>query len=230
MTSAEIQLVIFDLDGTLIDTPQLIVETFSAVFAALSAPAREVAAIRATIGMPLELAFGSLLGTALDDPQVVLGIEHYQRLFKELVLPNAANRVFPGVVDGLAELAKQGVALAVATSKFRRSADALLTAAGLGDHFDLVVGADEVSHPKPHPEIGQTILRVLGMAAEHAVVVGDTTHDLLMARVAKMRSIGVTYGIHDRATLATADPTWLADSFPEVVERVRATAQEGAAR
>lgn len=219
-------LVVFDLDGTLVDTPRAIVETFTAAFGALSVPAQDASAIRATIGLPLEQAFGTLMGIAPDDPQVALGLEQYQRFFKELVLPNARALLFPGVADGLAALAGQGIALAVATSKFHRSADALLTAAGLRDRFDLVVGADQVTRPKPHPEMGETILRVLGVAAEDAVMVGDTTHDLLMAKAVGMRSIALTYGVHSRRELEVADPTWVADSFDDILDYVRKTAGE----
>jgi phosphoglycolate phosphatase len=214
------RLVVFDLDGTLIDTPRAIVETFTAAFGALSLPVQEASAIRATIGLPLEQAFGTLMGIASDDPQVARGVEQYQHFFKELVLPNARALRFPGVADGLAALADQGIALAVATSKFHRSADALLTAAGLRDRFD------QVTRPKPHPEMGETILRVLGVAAEDAVMVGDTTHDLLMAKAAGMRSIALTYGVHSRQELEAADPTWVADSFDDVLDYVRKAAGE----
>lgn len=230
MSDQPVRAVVFDLDGTLVDTPRAIVSTFSAAFAELGAPAQEAAAIRATIGMPLEKAFGSLLGIAPDDPLVILGIEHYQRFFKELILPSAPDLLIDGVAEGLAGLADAEVALAVATSKYHRSADTLLDAAGLLDLFAVVVGADDVSNPKPHPESGEKALAELGLPASAAVMVGDTTHDLLMARAAGMRSIGVTYGVHDRTELAAAEPTWLVDTFPQVLDCVRETAQEGATR
>jgi phosphoglycolate phosphatase len=213
--------VIFDLDGTLVDTPRAIVETFTAAFATMGVQAQETLAIRATIGLPLDQAFAKLMGVPLNDAQVARGVEQYQVFFKELVLPNARELVFPGVADGLAALGGQGIALAVATSKFYRSADALLTAAGLRDHFDVMVGADQVTRPKPNPEMGETIMRKLGLLAERAVMVGDTTHDLLMAKAAGMRSIAVTYGVHSLRELKSADPTWTADSFEDVVKCVQ---------
>jgi len=212
--------VIFDLDGTLVDTPRAIVETFTAVFATMAVPPRDPAAIRATIGLPLERAFSQLLGVGLDDPTVAQAVAHYQTLFRELVLPRASSLIFPGVADGLAALRSRGVSLAVATSKFHASADALLKAAGLRDHFDLVVGADQVAAPKPSPDIGQLIMTTLGVPAERAVMVGDTTHDLLMAKAAGMRSIGVTYGVHSAQELASTNPTWIADSFGDVLSCV----------
>ncbi len=210
-------LIAFDLDGTLVDTPTAIVETFTASFAALGHTPREAAAIRATIGLPLERAFSDLLGIPIADTGVSDGVLKYQTLFRELIVPKAKELIFPGVVDGLKSLREAGFLLAVATSKFYASADILLRAAGLRDCFDMVVGADQVDKPKPHPEMGEMIMRELGVPAERSVMVGDTTHDLLMAKSAGMRSIAVTYGVHGAAELRAVEPTWLVDSFPDVL-------------
>ncbi|MET0405687.1 MAG: HAD family hydrolase [Cystobacter sp.] len=212
---------IFDLDGTLVDTPRAIVETFTAAFATLGVASREPAAIRATIGLPLEKAFSHLLGVPVDDAQVSQGVKQYQVLFKEIVLPRAEGLVFPGVVQGLASLRSEGITLAVATSKFYASADALLKAAGIREPFSMVLGADQVTRPKPHPEMGQRIMRELGVSSEHAVMVGDTTHDLQMARAAGMRSVAVTYGVHSVRELQASEPTWMADTFDDVLQCLR---------
>jgi phosphoglycolate phosphatase len=212
---------IFDLDGTLVDTPLAIVETFTAAFASMGVPAREAKAIRATIGLPLEKAFSKLLEVPLDDGLVAQGVRQYQVLFRELILPKAARLLFPGVAEGLSELRGQGVALAVATSKFYSSADALLRAAGLRDQFNMVVGADQVKQPKPNPEMGLMILQALGVSADRAVMVGDTTHDLLMAKAAGMRSVAVTYGVHSLQELKSSDPTWIADTFDDVLKCIQ---------
>jgi phosphoglycolate phosphatase len=214
-------IVIFDLDGTLVDTPRAIVEAFTAAFASMGVQAQDASAIRATIGLPLERAFSRLLGVPLDDEQVDQGVKAYQVSFKELILPKAGELIFPGVADGLATLRSQGVPLAIATSKFYASADALLKSAGLRDLFSVVVGADQVSQPKPNPEMGQLIMEKLGVSAERAVMVGDTTHDLLMAKAAGMRSIAVTYGVHSVQELKSSDPTWIADTFDDVLKYIQ---------
>ncbi|WP_433435049.1 HAD family hydrolase [Nonomuraea sp. CA-141351] len=215
-------LTVFDLDGTLVDTPRAIVETFTAAFGALGIAPPDASAIRATIGLPLGQAFGALLGLPADDELVASGVRRYQIHFKEIILPRAPELMFPGVTEGLDELRGLGITLAVATSKVHASADALLRSAGLRDLFALVVGADQVAHPKPHPESGRLILRTLGVPAESAVMVGDTVHDLHMARAAGMRSIAVTYGVHGPRELAEARPTWIADTFDDVVGLLRA--------
>ena len=210
--------VVFDLDGTLIDTPRGIVESFTAALISMNVAVSDPAAIRATIGLPLEQAFANLLGVDKADDQVGLGIKQYQICFKEIVLPKAQELIFPGVVEGLALLKAQGFILAVATSKFYASAEALLKAAGLWDYFHLVIGADQVTHPKPHPEMGELVMRKLGILAENTVMVGDTTHDILMAKGANIRSIAVTYGVHDLEKLQSAEPTWIVDSFDGVLD------------
>jgi len=212
-----IRLALFDLDGTLVDSPRAIVRTFTAAFASMQVEARHPAAIRATIGLPLEQAFSTLLDVPVDDEQVGLGVQRYGALFKEIILPMATELLFPGVAGGLAALRARDVTLTIATSKFHASADALLTAAGIRDHFAVIVGADQVSSPKPHPETVLIILQELGVPTDEAVMVGDTSHDLLMATAAGVRSIAVTYGVHSRDELTSAQPTWIADTFADVV-------------
>ncbi|WP_394613563.1 HAD family hydrolase [Lentzea sp. JNUCC 0626] len=212
---------IFDLDGTLVDTPRGIVTTFAAVFAQLDLPTVDSGAIRGTIGLPLPAAFAKVLGTAEDEPVVAQCVELYQATFRRIVLPMATQLVFAGVYDGLKSLREEGFLLAVATSKFIVNAEALLTAAGLREEFAVVVGADQVAKPKPDPESGFVVLRELGVAPANAVMVGDTTHDVLMAHGAGMASIAVSYGVHSVDQLLGANPTWLVDSFAGVVAAVK---------
>lgn len=212
--------VLFDLDGTLVDSPRGVVTTFAAVFAQLDLPTVDSASIRGTIGLPLPSAFAKLLGVSEDEPKVAECVGLYQPTFRKIVLPMAAQLVFPGVFDGLQSLREDGFRLAVATSKFIANAEALLVAAGLREEFEVVVGADQVAKPKPDPESGFVVLHKLGVAAKNAVMVGDTTHDLQMAAAAGMWSIGVTYGVHSVEQLLSANPTWLVDSFAGVVAAV----------
>ncbi|MET9418441.1 HAD family hydrolase [Streptomyces klenkii] len=216
-------LAVFDLDGTLVDTPRGITETFTAVFTAAGLQAPPAAQIRATIGLPLETAFSQLMAVAPHDEQVAQAVRHYQEAFRDIVLPRAAHLLFPGVTDGLTALRDEGIVLAVATSKFRANADALLAAAGIDSFFHMVVGADEVTHPKPHPASGQMILDKLAVPAERAAMVGDTTHDMLMAHACGMRSIGVTYGVHSEQQLRAVRPTAVAHTFSDVLAHIKAS-------
>jgi phosphoglycolate phosphatase len=207
---------IFDLDGTIADTPRAIVASLTAALATFGTPMPAPQEIRATIGLPLERAVGDLLGVAAGDPRIGEGVRRYQAHFRERILPRAAELLFPGARAGLTALSDQGVALAVATSKHYASADALLAAAGIRHLFRVVVGADQVARPKPHPDSGHAVLAACALPAGRAVMIGDTTHDLLMAKACGMRSIAVTYGVHGLPELQTAEPTWYADTFDDV--------------
>jgi phosphoglycolate phosphatase len=212
-------LAIFDLDGTLIDTPSGIVESFSAVFFDMG---KDVDAnkIRATIGMPLEKAFGDLLGVDSSSGLVKRSINGYQDAFKSIVLPKAKSLIYGGVVEGLRELKKNNFLLAIATSKYQLSAINLLTAAGLYDMFHLVVGADDVAKKKPHPEMGYLILDKLNKKSEESFMVGDTTHDILMGNQVGIKTIAVTYGVHNIDTLKSAEPDVVVDNFSDAVESI----------
>jgi phosphoglycolate phosphatase len=107
--------------------------------------------------------------------------------------------------------------LAVVTGKAQDGADSTINAAGLRDAFEVVLGYTSVANPKPAPDIALLALEKLGIGAEAAVVVGDSTHDLEMADRAGIRSIAVTYGAQPESVLQNAAPTWVAHSFPEVV-------------
>src|SRR3990167_6285844 len=212
--------VIFDLDGTLVDTPKGIVKTFLAVLKEMGYDAVNPDAVRETIGMPLEKAFGDLLGMAASSPLVTQAIKQYQALFKEIVLPNAKSLVFEDVDIGLQSLRERGISLAIATSKIYASAESLLKAAGLMDYFDIVLGADQVKNRKPDPEMGLMIMSHLKSVPEETIMVGDTTHDLLMGKEAGMKTIAVTYGVHDVDLLESAGPTKIVHHFSDVVSEV----------
>ena len=203
------------------DTPSAIVTTFTAVFDVMQIPVPTSQNIRATIGLPLSTAFSNLLGLPAHDKRVDVSVELYQRFYRELIVPQARELLVPGVAAGLSFLREQGFALAIATSKFQASADLLLRQAELGNQFDLVIGADQVNHPKPHPESGSLILNRLGFSNDQAVMVGDTIHDLLMAKASGMDSIAVTYGIHSYEILKSQQPTWIAHSFDEVISYLK---------
>lgn len=215
------RIVIFDLDGTLVDTPAVIVEAFTAAFTVMGHEPAPAAAVRATIGLPLDHVFASLTALPVDHDQVAEGVRQYRARYADLILPKAAELVFPGVLTGLTALRESGATLAVATSKTRDNAIAMLDAAGIGEQFAAVVGADSVSKPKPDPESLDLVLRERALPPAQTVMVGDTTHDTQMAFTAGVPSIAVTYGIHSSSELATAQPTWFAHTFTEVVTTLR---------
>lgn len=217
-----LEAVIFDLDGTLVDTPGVIVETALAALRGTGGLAMpEPQAIRATIGLPLTVAFSGLLGLAEESDEVQEVVAEYRRLWRANVIPRSAELLYPGVAEGVQVLRDLGLRLAVATSKIQSGAVAQLEAAGIARHFEVVAGYDAVERPKPDPQLALHVLERLGAAPERTIVVGDTTHDLLMARGAGLRAIAVSYGAQDEATLLTESPAFVAHDFPQVVTLVR---------
>jgi phosphoglycolate phosphatase len=220
------QLVIFDLDGTLFDTPSAIVEAFSAVFFAIEATPKDPEEIRSTVGLPLAKAFGKLLNVAENSAEVSFCVAEYLACFKRLILPKAAHLLYPGVTDGLNVLRSNKILLAVATNKFQSSAEALLEASAIRTCFSEIVGADRVRNPKPHPEAIEWILAQTGADPRKALMIGDTTLDIEMASAAGIRSIGVTYGVHTREQILAARPTHIASTFDEVLARIGEQSRE----
>ena len=119
-------------------------------------------------------------------------------------------------------LAEGGARLAVATGKSRRGLDRAFDATGLGMYFSSSRCADE-TNPKPHPAMLLELTEELAVPPDRTVMIGDTTHDLAMARSARTASIGVTYGAHPREQLAAFEPLGLAASVEELRRWLLAT-------
>ncbi|HZX66062.1 MAG TPA: HAD family hydrolase, partial [Myxococcales bacterium] len=108
-------------------------------------------------------------------------------------------------------------ALASQPPSAQAGAIAQLEAAGIAPYFEVVAGYDAVARPKPEPDLALHVLERLGVTAEAAVLVGDTTHDLLMARAAGLRAVAVTYGAQSEEMLRGAQPAFVAHDFREVL-------------
>jgi len=207
--------VLLDLDGTLVDTPQAIVEVSQSTLAALGLPPADAQRIRDGIGLPLPVALAQLVGTG--PAGAAEAVEIYRTLWHARVTPRIPSLLYPGVREGLQELKRAEILLGVVTGKAQEGADSTVAAAGLAGLLDVVLGYTSVPNPKPAPDIVYEALGRLGAPATAAVLAGDSTLDLEMAGRAGVRSIAVTYGAQPESALRTAAPTWVAHSFPEVV-------------
>jgi phosphoglycolate phosphatase len=207
--------VVFDLDGTLADTPSAIAGLIAAVLTE-SGVMPDPAAVLATVGRPLEVSFAELLGSAVDAPPTLAAAASYRARFADVVLTRGPELLFPGVVAGLERLRDAGVPLGVATSKISASAQALLTATGIRPFFDVVIGHDQVARGKPHPDMGLAALAALGAGAG-SWYVGDTGTDMRMAVAAGMLGLGVSYGVDSGEALLRAGAHRVAGSVTELV-------------
>jgi phosphoglycolate phosphatase len=212
-------LIAFDLDGTLVDTPSAVAKGFSHTLSALDLPVATEDKIRSTIGLPLEIAFASLIGD--HSPYISKCIELYRSYYFAEIVPQAQSLIFAGVRDGLTTLKKAGYLLAVATNKQTQSATALLVHAELYHLFDFVAGADLVRDPKPAPDILQLLSRHFQLDAKKILFVGDTVHDLECAKNFSVECAAVTYGVGSASDLCGA--SFLAPQFSTIVDWILET-------
>lgn len=222
--SAECRLLVFDWDGTLVDSEARIVDAASTAIAEIGLPARARAEIRDIIGLGLHEAVEKLYPDA-DEATCVRFVEHYRRHFVQRM--GAGSPLFPGVAETLEALRGQAYALAVATGKSRAGLARELEATGLGEHFDATRCADETCS-KPHPRMLFEIMEELGFERHETLMVGDTVYDLEMARNAGVRAAAVTCGVHERDRLLQFEPLVFLESvagLPPWLTRLRRTPQ-----
>lgn len=215
-------LVIFDCDGTLIDSQETILAGLAAGFAevGLPVPAREAAL--SIVGLSLEVAFRRLV-TEAEAPLVPAMAEAYRR---SQVARRAAgldhDPLYPGaraVLDGLR--ARDDVLLGIATGKALRGVRHMQAVHGLERHFVTIQTAD-VAPSKPDPGMILQAMAETGVDAARTVMIGDTSFDLDMARNAGVAGLGVTWGYHGRDRLLACAPAGLVETFGELPDALAA--------
>ncbi|HEX5567915.1 MAG TPA: HAD family hydrolase [Streptomyces sp.] len=207
--------VLFDVDGTLVDTPGGMTSVLAEVVRETGREA-DGKRLRATVGRPLVASFATLLELPGEHPDVARAVERARRLFTERVIPTAGELVFPGVPEMLAELRDRGVPLAVVTSKVRRSAVELLDAAGLLESFDTLSCHGMAPRGKPHPDLALLACDALRVPPERCLVVGDAVDDMRMARGAGTAAHGVDFGVATRRELLDAGADAVSGSIGEL--------------
>lgn len=195
------ELIVFDWDGTLLDSAAAIVRAIQAASADLGLPVPTDARARHVIGLGLSDALHHAVPELPVEayPQMVERYRHhYLSSDHELTL-------FEGTVELIAELHGKGHLLAVATGKSRKGLDRALGFSGLGQYFHATRCADEC-FSKPHPAMLHELMDELGVAAESCLMIGDTTHDLLMAKNAGVAGLAVSFGAHPVSQLQAEAP------------------------
>ena len=210
----DIKLIIFDFDGTLADTHELIVKTNQEAMKAMNYPVRDEEAIRKTIGLPLEAGIRTLF-PELKDEVVPAWCTMYRKVF-DVLKTQIVPILFPEVKETLEWLHGKGYVLTVASSRHSSSLNAFLRDMGIAECFQYVLGADNVAKAKPDPEPVLQTLRDLGYKAAEALVVGDMPVDILMGARAGAGTVGVTYGNSNRPELTQAGANYVLDHFSEL--------------
>jgi len=201
MNSRRFHLLVFDWDGTLMDSTAVIAASLQAACGELGLPVPSEERSRHIIGLGLNDALAHVLPDMdpCEYPRVVERYGHHFRL-REATAP-----LFPGVAETLHTLRNAGHLLAVATGKSRRGLNRVLDNTGLSALFHATRCGEE-SASKPHPGMLNDLTEMLATRREKTLMIGDTTHDLQMALNAGVASVAAAYGAHPRAQLAALRP------------------------
>ena len=205
---------ILDFDGTLGDTKALIVKTMQQTINELSLPSRTDAECAAMIGLPLKQTFTDMI--PMSDEMGDKCAEVYRRLF-DINNVKGIVSIFPHVAETISAVHDKGVTLTIASSRLIDSLKVFLEDMNLKKYISYVVSAGDVENAKPAPDMVLKTLKALGYNNDEAIVVGDTRFDILMARNAGVKSIGVTYGNGKPSELRDAGADYIIDDFSDVL-------------
>jgi phosphoglycolate phosphatase len=196
-TNRPLRLVIFDVDGTLIDSQNFILAAMRRAFVQAERPVPPDRATLAIVGLSLPQAMEVLVPgvTPTDRDRLVQLYKDSFRALREETGGEAEAPFYPGARDALQRLDSAGYLLSIATGKARRGLDHMLDSHGMRQLFIGTQTADDAPS-KPHPGMVLNCLAATGVARQHAVVVGDTEYDMAMARAAGARAVGVDWGYH----------------------------------
>ncbi|KAA0888596.1 HAD-IA family hydrolase [Pusillimonas sp. ANT_WB101] len=203
--------VIFDWDGTVMDSTHSIVSAIQMACADVSLPVPSAQDAAWVIGLSLESALYRCV-PALTAEQLPLFLERYRYHF---LGRDTQIKLFDGIPELITTLRSRAVTLGVATGKSRVGLNRVLASTQLHECFDITRCADE-SFGKPHPGMLLEIMEARALRPEQVLMVGDTTHDIQMALAAGVDCMAVTYGAHDKPTLVKAQPTVMVSSVPEM--------------
>jgi pyrophosphatase PpaX len=198
-TTTRVPTILFDLDGTLVDSIELIVAAAMNAFASRTGPAPSEAEIRNTIGRPLPTTFGPWLVDDDDLPYLIAKYREYQ-----LEHHDRLTNPYEGIVEAVVGLDAVGCPMGIVTSKVGFMAERALVHTGLAQYMRCVIASDSTEKHKPDPEPVLLALERLGCAPGDALFVGDSPYDMQAARAAGVHALGVAWGAFSVHTLQNA--------------------------
>ena len=207
-----LNLLVFDWDGTLMDSEARIVACIQAAIDDLSLEPRDVASIRNIIGLGLHEAISTLYPGS-DNTLHQAMTDRYRYHF--LTANPTRSELFPGAEETVRGLSEAGFLLAVATGKGRKGLDMVLDETGLGQYFHATRCADE-TFSKPHPQMLEELMEELGAEPGETLMIGDTEYDMQMATNARTHSLAVSYGVHEKERLLRHNPLHCLDAIDEL--------------
>jgi phosphoglycolate phosphatase len=221
MPDHRFRLIVFDCDGTLVDSQATIVAAMRETFDGLGLPAPSAARTRRVVGLSLDEAIARLLPDPDDTDVLRRGVELYKHAFMAArQRPDHTEPLFPGVAETLAALNHPRVCLGIATGKSRRGLDATLARHDLAGHFVTLQTADQ-GPGKPHPRMLRDAMADVGARPEETILIGDTVFDMEMAANAGTAALGVAWGYHEPDELHAAGARRVLDDMAEIPPALR---------
>ncbi len=214
----EITTLLFDFDGTLLDTNELIIQTFMSVLGEHFPGQYEREDVLHFIGPSLEQTFMEIA------PDRVYELsDQYRRLNR--TLHDELVTEYDGVSETLRTLKARGLKLAIVSTKREETIKHGLNLMGVGDVFDVLVALDHVRNPKPHPEPLELALRLLGAKQEEALMIGDNSHDIEGGKNAGVRTAGVAWAVKGEEFLSRFEPDFMLQHMSDLLELTKASSQ-----
>ncbi|MGB0834618.1 MAG: HAD-IA family hydrolase [Psychrobium sp.] len=214
MNSSDLKLVIFDWDGTVMDSVAKIVDAMQMAAKREGLPVPSDAQVKDIIGLSLLPALSQLFGE-LNQQQIDDMAQFYKEAY--LALDKKPSPLFDGITEVFESLAKRDIKITVATGKSRVGLNRLIEQTGLGHYFCDSMTADE-AESKPHPQMIDDILTRQGVDKSQVFMVGDSTLDLIMAKNANVKALGVSYGAHDKSRLLAVNPVAVVDDAKSLLD------------
>ena len=211
-------LLIFDLDGTLIDSKLDLVHSVNAARNLMGLPNISEELVSSYIGNGAPILMRRALGPEASDADVERALEFFLAYYRDHMLDNTY--LYPGVREALDQMLADGAKMAVLTNKPVRISRAIIEGLGLGSHFFQIYGGNSFEQKKPDPIGIEALLRESGAARERTIMVGDSSVDVRTARNARVLACGVSYGFQPESFLHDP-PDIIVDQMSELVEYIR---------
>ncbi|MCR5431947.1 MAG: HAD family hydrolase [Lachnospiraceae bacterium] len=212
---SDIKLIIWDFDGTILDTKKAIVFAKQETMRELGLPVADEQACADTIGLSSRIGF-ALMYPDLSEEMLEKCVERYRAHFDEAKL-SIPPELFPGVIEVLVKLKEKGITQTIATSRNRKSLIEFLEKYGLSDFFSYLLAAEDTERLKPNPDPVLKTIEDLGANKGETLVIGDMPYDILMGKRAGVHTCGVTYGNSSSEKLLETGAEHVIDSIVDLI-------------
>lgn len=207
-----IRTVLFDLDGTILDSNELIIKSFEYTFKKYNFTFTEEE-LKEFNGPPLIDTFAKI-NPGYEEEMVKVYREHNHDIHEQYV------KLFPNVIETIEELQKNDINMGIVTAKMRVAVDLGMELTGLDQYFETIIAVDDVTHSKPHPESVIKAMNELNGTAETTIMVGDNYHDILAGKNAGVKTAGVAWTHKGEEYLASYNPTYMLQDMKDLLEIV----------